>query len=210
MKNNWYEKQPKKTRDFTALTKTYDEKYGDFDYTKDSRSIDRSFSTTLLAAMGDLGGKHVLVCGSNSGYEIKILRRHFPTARFVAVDISEKALAKLPADVSRIHACMEDLPFKDNAFDIYLSCRAVHSSNVHLKRALSEAMRVTRGRIVISISGGYLIKGGFVRGMYDYLRRCIDADKPDLIARKVENTFNRQGFRVANLRSKGELFVVAR
>jgi ubiquinone/menaquinone biosynthesis C-methylase UbiE len=202
---HWYTKQPKKTRGFTALTKTYDDKYGDYDYAGDSRAADRTFKKQLLSAVGNIAGKYALVCGSNSGNEIETLKKAYPTARFVGVDISLKALAKLPPDISKVHANMENLPFKKDTFDVYINCRSIQSSNVNLVYALSEARRVTKGRIVITIPNGYLVDGKIVNGMYDYERKVIDPNKPAEFAKKLKSKLGS----AKEFRSEAELFVVS-
>ncbi len=202
---NWYETKPKKTNNFTELTKTYDIKYGDYDYSKDSRAKDATFERTLLAAMGNLAGKCVLVCGSNSGHEIRLLRKRYPAARFVAVDISLKALMKLPPEVSRVHASMDDLPFKDAAFDAYLSCRSIQSSGVDLKRAVSEAKRVTKGKIVVSVPNGYLVKGKIVNGLYNYKTKQIETRDSEGVAATLKKLLSAK----KEVRSEAEIFLTA-
>lgn len=202
---HWYTKQPKKTRDFVALTKTYNEKYGNYDYSRDSRVKDRNFARTLVKAAGNLAGKRVLVCGANSGNEITILQKKFPSARFVAVDIASEALSKLPANVSRVHASMDDLPFKDAAFNVYINCRSIQSSGVNLAKAVREAGRVTKGKIVITIPNGYLVNDSIVNGMYDYTKRAVVSSKPYAFAARIKSMLEVKH----ELQSKAELFLIA-
>lgn len=206
----WFHFQPKKTRDFTERAASYNEKYGDYDYANDSRILDATFERCLLEATGDLSGKKVLVVGSNSGYEINILANHFPSASFAAVDISDKALEKIAENLPSVaitHADMERLPLGDKEFDVYINCRSIHSTNVEILSALKEAIRVTDGRIVISISNGYLVEGKIVEGMYDYDRGIIDQGKSSQIAENLEQSLNKEGYSVNRLASEAELFI---
>ena len=197
----WFHQKPKQTKNFKELTKAYNQKYGDFDYSQDSRALDRTFTKYLLGAVGDLKNKKVLVCGANSGYEIKILKKKFSRAQFTAVDVSNEALAKLPRGVKAVHANFENLPFRDREFDMYVNCRAMQSSNVNLARALKEARRVSKGRLVISIPNGYVVNGKLIHGMYDYETKLIDPVRPWEILKQIERTF------VQKSQSDAELFL---
>lgn len=208
----WYQKKPKKTDDFDEKSLTYDEKYGQYDYSLDSRLLDDTFEKILLESVGDISGLRVLVCASNSGYEIAILSRMFPTARFVATDISTVALKKLSQDfpsVECVHADMEHLPFEDNEFDIYLNCRAIHSSDTNMYTAIIESIRVTRGKIVISISNGYLVNGKIINGMYDYANESINPEKPKDIADRVGDIYKESGYSILEIASRAEVFIIA-
>lgn len=208
----WFRKRPHSTRDFLAQTETYNEKYGEYDYTKDARTVDNLFESTLLAAVGNIANANVVVAGSNSGYEIASLSGHYPTASFTAVDIADKALEKISKNLPSVavqHADMEHLPFQDKEFDMYLNCRAIHSSNVDMEAALEEAIRVTRGRIIISVANGYLVKGQIVKGMYDYEKKEIDPQRSRQTAQALKILFEQKGFKVSESESNAELFLTA-
>lgn len=208
----WWHRKPKVTKDFEELTQTYNEKYGNYDYASDSRSLDATFKETLLDAVGNLSDLNVLIAGSNSGYEIRILNEQFPTAKFTAVDISTDALSKLGSEfpgVSYAHANMEKLPFKDKEFDIYINCRAIHSTDVDIPIAVIEAIRVTKGKIVLTVSNGYRVEDSIVKGMYDYDAEKIDENKPAQIIDKLKVLFEKQNYNLKELSSGAELFIVA-
>ncbi len=208
---DWYKLKPKITKDFEELTKTYNQKYGLFDYAVDSRSLDTTFEKNLLQSVGNLSGLSVLVCGSNSGYEISILSKIFPNAKFTAVDISSKALSTLAETypfVTCIHANMEVLPFKDKEFDIYLNCRAIHSTDVDIEKASIEATRVTKGKIILSISNGYRVDDHIVKGMYDYDSQKIEEEKPRLVSESLGKLFIKNGYRVEEISSEAEIFLL--
>lgn len=206
----WYKQKPKITKDFDALTKTYNQKYGSFDYTEDSRSLDSDFEKVLIQSVGDLSGLSVLVCGSNSGYEIAILSKIFPTTKFTALDISSEALSGLEniPFVASIHANMETLPFKNKEFDLYLNCRAIHSTDVDMEKASSEAIRVTKGKIVLSISNGYRVDGHIIKGMYDYDSQEIEEEKPQEISKLLEKLFTKNNYRIKKSLSEAEIFLI--
>lgn len=208
----WWHRKPKITKDFEELTQTYNEKYGNHDYNTDSRSLDSSFKKTLLDLVGDLRDQNVLVCGSNSGYEVRILSEQFPDSRFTAVDISTDALKKLLTEfpnVSCVHASMESLPFNDKEFDAYLNCRAIHSTDVNTEVAVTEAMRVTKGRLILSVSNGYRVEDKIVNGMYDYDSEKIDEHKPIQVMNKLKEVLAKNNYLLSELSSEAELFLVA-
>lgn len=210
---SWYHKKPEEVKNFEKLTKTYNEKYGKYDYQSDSRALDKKFATTLLESADNITDKEILVCGANRGYEIKILNTSFPSARFTALDISSQALNRLKKDFSSVkcvHANMEKLPFKDKQFDTYLNCRAIHSSDVNIKIAVQEAIRVTKGRIIISVANGYVFGGQLVNGIYDYKTNKIDTEKPQKIAEQIKKNIKHGGkYKITERFSDAELFLIA-
>lgn len=210
---SWYHKKPNQVKDFKGSTKAYNKKYGDYDYSADSRSLDKRFAETLLKSVGNISYRDVLVCGANNGYEIKILQASSPSTKFVAVDISDKALRRLSArfpEVKCVHASMEKLPFQDKQFDTYLNCRAIHSSDVDVAVAVDEAVRVTKGKIVISVANGYIFGGQLVNGMYDYEVNRIDTKKPKVVMEQLKVIFNRyKKYKLSELTSEGEMFLIA-
>lgn len=205
---SWFQLKPKITKDLDELTQAYNEKYGHFDYTQDSRSLDASFERTLLEAVGDISNLNVLVCGSNSGYEIKILSPLFPSAKFTAVDISTEALDQI-SGITTVHADMQKLPFTDKSFDMYLNCRAIHSSDVNMESAVREAIRVAKGRIVLSISNGYKIDNKIVNGMYDYDLKDIDPAKPNNVVVMLKKILEEGNYDIKESASDAEIFLVA-
>ncbi len=150
-----------------------------------------------------------MICGANSGYEIKILSELFPSAKFTAVDISSEALSKIPENVKAIHANMESLPFEDKTFDLYINCRAIHSSDVDMLKAINESIRVTKGDIVISVSNGYKVEDSLINGMYDYDLEKIDIDKPFKIVNQLKDMFKRKGYFIVEYSSEAEIFLIA-
>lgn len=210
---SWYQKKPVQVKNFQELTKTYNKKYGNYNYATDSRALDKKFVDTILKSVGNVSNSNMLVCGANNGYEIKIINTSFPSARFFAVDIADEALQRISAALSEVqcvHANMEKLPFKDKQFDVYLNCRAIHSSDVNIKNAVNEAIRVTKGKIIISIANGYVFGGQLVNGMYDYKASRIDTEKPKIILKQIKEMFNRQNkYRLTELSSEAELFLIA-
>ena len=97
----------------------------------------------------------------------------------------------------------------DKEFDAYLNCRAIHSSNVDIEETLREAMRVTRGRIIISIANGYLVDGKIIHGMFDYDLSKIDPIKSWGVKEKVKYFLRNKKNTIKEYSSMAEFFVVA-
>ena len=170
--------------------------------------IRKIFTQTFLKTIGDISDKNVLICGANSGYEIQILSELFPSAKFTAIDISTEVLHKIPYTVKTAHANMESLPFEDKSFDLYINCRAIHSSDVDISKAINEAIRVTKRDIVISVSNGYRVENNIVNGMYDYELEKIDLEKPLRIVSEIKNTFKKNNYFTIEYSSEAEIFFV--
>ncbi len=208
----WYYKKTIKTKDINLLTDIYNDKYGNYDYSDDSRHLDFKFEDKLIESVGDLSNLNILVCGSNSGYEIGILLEYYPSANFTALDISSDALNKLKKhlpQVKCIHGNMEKISILDKSYDVYINCRAIHSTNVDIQKSLEEAVRITKGRIVISIANGYLVDGKIVNGMFDYNTNLIDKNKSFLVKETVKNLLSGNNYKIEESSSIAELFIIA-
>jgi phospholipid N-methyltransferase len=201
MKNtkNWWEYEISKSIMNADFVKEYNSKYGDYDYSKDARAYDDSFNILFSQILIHYNNsKKIIITGANSGIEIEVIKSVIPNAKIYALDISSDALGKLSRsypDVVAIHGNLEDLSiFSDNYFDLYISCRAIHSSNVNLKRALTEAIRVSKN-IFISIANGYLTESGVQKGLYDYREKDFNTSLPYEISSDVKNILQNNNFK---------------
>ncbi len=96
----------------------------------------------------DINGKTVLDCGAGSGYmSIELAKRG---AKVTACDLTLKGLKtlkrvsdKLGLDIDIICCSAEELPFKDNSFDYFIS-NAVLEHLPREKAAISEISRVCK------------------------------------------------------------------
>ncbi len=197
---NWWEIQAIKSKNLNDLTHVYNKKYGNYNYKKDARSIGNSFDEKFLQVLSKLKNiKNIIVTGANSGYEIELILRQFPEAKVFALDISSKALEILKErfpKVHIIHGDMENLNFNKDVFDLYVSCRAIHSSNINLDKALSEAIKVSRN-ILISIANGYVVEGNLVKGLYEYQTGRFDTVLPYKILEHIEKKLKEVDLRVS-------------
>lgn len=201
--------------DLKKLEDALDFKYGNYDYAEDARSVPtvefrEKFQSILESNIGSLKGKKILLAGSNNGYELPFL----DGAAVTAFDLSSKALNNLKKNYPKtdaIHGNMENLPFKDEAFDAYISLRAVHSSNIDLEKALLESLRVTHkgGALIYSISNAYRNNGNLIKGMYITATQTIDEKKPYIICEKILNFLNDRGIKSEVIEIPTEIFVTA-
>lgn len=209
----WFQKKTPQTKDKDTLSKAYDSKYGDYDYNTDSRALDKKFQGIFeqLIAHEDFG--NVIVCGANSGYEINIIRKIKPEARVVAVDISSTSLEKLHARFPEVTVLHEDLEKLDGIeserFDLYVCLRAIHSTNINLSTALKEATRITKKKLILSVSNGYVVDGGIVNGMYNYGSDSIDSSGPFIVRDEIVSTLTDLGWESEVIESDAEIFIVS-
>lgn len=212
LNKDWYYIETPKTKNIGVLTRIYNKKYGDYNV-HDLRLYDLSFANTftkLLYKFKDV--KKILVVGANNGYEINFIRAIIPNAKIVALDISTRALKKLQREfpnIETIHADMEILPCPNNEFDLYISCRAINSTNVAIPIAISEAVRVSKN-VLISISNGYLIEDQVQKGMFDYDKKIFDIKLPWKKVKEVKLQFKKLGLRSFQRKSTSEIFIAAK
>lgn len=210
--NNWWEKPIPDTKDMDKLTQVYNQKYGAYDYSKDARLVDVNFGEKFLSILKKIKNVNtIIVTGANSGHEIPFLTKVFPTANIYATDISSKALCVLKTsfpDVHIYHGDMEHLPFTDKYFDLYISCRAIHSSNVNLQNAVKEAARISK-HILVTVANGYLIKGKVCPGQYNYEKKTIDTTLPWSILDKIKTHLKDEGYKTRIVTTLSEIFIVS-
>lgn len=207
----WFKAEPvSNTKDLEALTKSNNEKYGDFN--SNTRHLDKKFNETFTNTLGEFNS--VIVCGANRGEEVKLVKDFNPSADITALDISDLALEKLHEtegleDVTCLHKDLENTSAKDKQFDVYVALRTIPSSNVDMAKALNEATRVAKNKIVLSVSNGYVIDGKIVNGMYEYEGKTIDKTLPFEIREELANYFEAHGWGVEYSESEGDLFITA-
>jgi len=84
----------------------------------------------------------ILDVGAGLGRWTKELIKIFPDAEIVALDNQKRLTPYLLPDVKFVKGSVEDLPFKDNEFDLVIASRLL--PYVDLKIAIEELERVTK------------------------------------------------------------------
>lgn len=216
MKNiikNWFENKPLITKNKDLLSETYNQKYGDYDYSKDSRVLDKKFDSIFSDLIKKTDFENVIICGSNSGFESEIILKIKPDSKITAVDISDVSLDKLHKRFSEIIILHKDLEKLDvvesKEYDLYVCLRAIHSTNINILNAVKEAVRITKKRIIISVSNGYIVDGKLVNGMFDYEEGIIDPKKPFVISAEIVGYLNNLGWNSEVIESDAEIFIVS-
>ncbi len=206
-----------KKSDREKLEDALDFKYGDYDYSEDARSLNATqFEQDFLKVVNENITKpksetNILLVGANSGYEYRLLTDFNVTA----FDLSKKALEKLKNEFPQaniIHGNIEELPFKDKTFDMYISMRNIHSSNVNLEKALNESLRVTADNAVLiySISNAYLVDKKLIKGMYEYASKQMDEKKAYSITNTIKEFLKNKGLRIETLEIPSEIIIIAK
>ncbi len=216
MKNiikNWFESKPMLTKNKDLLSETYNLKYGDYDYSKDSRVLDKKFDSIFSDLIKNTDFENVIICGSNSGFESEIILNIKPESKITAVDISNVSLDKLHKRFPEINILHEDLEklevVESKKYDLYVCLRAIHSTNINILNAVKEAVRVTKNKIIISVSNGYVVDGKLVNGMFDYEKMAIDSQKPFDIRDDIVKYLKDFGWSSEVIESDAELFIIS-
>src|SRR5690606_10583989 len=122
-----------------------------------TREFAHIFGGIMKETAANYDAPKVLVCGANSGYEVEFIKDFDVTA----LDLSRTALNKLKQKYPQTKIKFGDinqLPFEDASFDIYVCMRTLCSAYVDLEKSLIESMRVVKptGTLVYSIPNGYV------------------------------------------------------
>lgn len=149
----------------TILSEAFDDKYSNYDYSNDIRSINPDWSNNfqkiyLKHNQKPLDEIKILNIGVGSGNEAKKLFLNCNDITFV--DIAPKGLKKVKEIIPKskiIKSMAENISLlDDNSYDLYVSLRTYNSSFFDIKQAIKEAYRLLKhnSTIIISISNGFL------------------------------------------------------
>lgn len=97
--------------------------------------------------------QRLLDAGCGTGYGLTLLKKHFPLAEILGLDLSPAMLKRTPPGSLSLGGDLEHLPLADHSIDLYWSSLAVQWCD--LGKALHEARRVLRpgGRLAIASLG---------------------------------------------------------
>ncbi len=147
------------------LSEAFDNKYSDYDYSYDIRSINTEWSKLFntiykKASNKELSKNNILNIGVGSGTEASNLFLDCKNITFV--DIAPNGLKKIKTLLPSskiIQSRAENLSMlEDNSYDLYVSLRTYNSSFFNTKQAIKEAYRILKhdAIAIISISNGFL------------------------------------------------------
>jgi len=104
----------------------------------------------ILEHLGDLDGKRALDVGCGKGRFARILAERHPGAQIWGLDLAEAMLRFAPPSIRRSAGSMNELPFRDGAFDAAYAVESLEHA-VDIERAVAEICRVVKpgGRIAI-------------------------------------------------------------
>ncbi|MBN1263261.1 MAG: class I SAM-dependent methyltransferase [Candidatus Pacebacteria bacterium] len=114
----------------------------------------KNFLLSLIKLGRPAGNRpEVLEVGCGEGYLLEVMRKNYPQGRYWGIDLSGKMVSlaqRKNPQAKIIKANAEQLPFKNNRFDLVLLCEVLE----HLEnpvRAIAEASRVTKQNCLFSI-----------------------------------------------------------
>ncbi|MCL5803751.1 MAG: class I SAM-dependent methyltransferase [Candidatus Thermoplasmatota archaeon] len=109
-----------------------------------SFGMDSAWRRTMITLAGSKPYRSILDCGAGTGKLTMRLRKKFPDARIIALDVSDQMISLIPdPGIERVVGSAVELPFEDGSFDLVTSAfltRNVPSVDGYLK----EAYRVLR------------------------------------------------------------------
>ena len=79
----------------------------------------------LLNRLGDVNDLRVLDAGCGKGRYSAVIKRRFPRAEVIAMDISSAMLEHVPADIQTVQHSILNMPFPDGAFDAVFCVEAL-------------------------------------------------------------------------------------
>jgi ubiquinone/menaquinone biosynthesis C-methylase UbiE len=127
-----------------------------YDKYRSKNPIERRLMRGFFAALSQaLPGEHpatVLEVGVGEGEISATLRSLYPDAHIVGIDLHDDALAAgwLERGFVGVHADMARLPFSPLAFDLVMAIEVLEHVEDPVA-ALAELVRVSRGRVVLSV-----------------------------------------------------------
>jgi len=116
----------------------------------------------------------LLDAGCGAGGMLHALRQKFPAAALTGIDQSKHALELTAArntGARLLHASVNELPFPEDSFDVFLSLDVLTHAGVDDALALHEARRVLRpgGTLMVNLAAY-----NFLRGAHD---QAVDAER---------------------------------
>jgi len=79
----------------------------------------------LLSRLGDLNGLRVLDAGCGKGRYSAVIKRRFPGADVIAMDVSAAMLEHVPPDIKTVQHSILNMPFSDGSFDAVICVEAL-------------------------------------------------------------------------------------
>lgn len=148
-----------------AISEAFNTKYGAYNYTNDTRSVDCNWRTSFFSFYRTISDKPisalaVINVGVGAGHEAVELFSDCLNVTFVdiAKDGLEKIREAIPSAITLVASAANLSAIPDGNYDLYISLRTYNSSFFNIKNALVEAHRVLKSdaTIIISVANGFL------------------------------------------------------
>lgn len=191
----------------------FNEKYGNYDYSNDLRSIYPNWYDGIASIIKKHYNKSysisLLDVGSNCGDEViqimKGLNNYINFKTIFALDISDIAIEngkkRYGQKMDFFQSDMEEtFPFSE-MFDVCLCLRAIQSRGVFRQDALLQmACHIKKGGLlIISIPNGYVdVNRSVIRGLYDHRTKMFLNDRPMQLCCKIVHKLQDYGFENIN------------
>ena len=148
-----------------AISEAFNEKYGRYKYTNDTRSIDTKWRQKFKTFFKNIANQEienytVIDVGVGGGHEATCLFTKCKNITFV--DVAIDGLLQIKSSIPSaqiINASADNLEvIENNYYDVYVSLRTYNSSFFDIAKAIAEAKRILKNNavIVVSVANGFL------------------------------------------------------
>jgi len=205
----------------TAIAEAFNSKYGTYNYSDDTRSLDLSWKESFMSFYDQrfkkpLSTNNILNVGVGSGHEALSLFSDCACVTFV--DIAQAGLKRIQKQIPRseiIISSADDLSsIPDDSYELYVSLRTYNSSFFNIKGAIFEAHRILKpnAAIIISVANGFLYpeKHCIIPGLIIPRAEFVDIYRGMDTAKLIYTELLHTGFRDVQLfPTNTEIFVSA-
>jgi ubiquinone/menaquinone biosynthesis C-methylase UbiE len=108
------------------------------------------FFATLDSMLPTQAPRRILEVGAGEGEVTERIRRRYPDATLVALDLPDPGLAESWGEWSGVFGSAERLPFPPGSFDLVLAIEVLEHVP-HARTAVAEIARVCRGQVIASV-----------------------------------------------------------
>lgn len=148
-----------------VISESFNDKYADYHYSFDSRSVASTWKEQFLSIYNhlsnqDLANNYILNVGVGGGKEAITLFSNCPDITYVDIarDGLKQIKKRLPSSHILVASADNLFQIESNSYDLYISLRTYNSSFFDIEKAVKEADRVLKSNaiIIVSVANGFL------------------------------------------------------
>lgn len=189
-----------------AISSAFNEKYGKYQYTTDTRSLDTNWRQNFvrvlkMSTVQRMENYAIIDVGVGGGYEASCLFASCKNITFVDIATDGLRHVKNAIPSARIvNASADNLKEVENdCYDIYISLRTYNSSFFDIAKAITEAKRIMKSNaiIIISVANGFLSteRQCIIPGLILPGTEFVDIYRGMEMTRAIKKEYMQAGFR---------------